>query len=87
MPPALTAPQKTVLRLLAQGYTQAEIAKRLKRSKATVRDHLEAARTKLGARNSHHAAQIAHELICSRSLGRLKDHPHAIDCWDDEAKT
>ena len=63
VPPALTAPQKTVLRLLAHGYTQAEIAKRLKRSKDTVRDHLEAARKKLGARDSHHAAQIARELM------------------------
>ena len=61
--PNLTAPQKTVLRLLAQGYTQDEIAKRLKRGKGTVRDHLEAARRKLGARDSHHAAQIAHELF------------------------
>jgi DNA-binding CsgD family transcriptional regulator len=60
--PNLTAPQKAVLRMLAQGFTQDEIARRLKRSKDTVRDHLEAARKKLGARNSHHAAQIAREL-------------------------
>ena len=60
--PKLTAPQQAVLRLLSHGFTQGEIAKRLKRSSATVNDHFEAARAKLGARNSHHAAMIAMRL-------------------------
>ena len=60
--PKLTAPQQAVLRLLSHGFTQGEIAKRLKRSRATVDDHFEAARAKLGARNSHHAAMIAMRL-------------------------
>lgn len=60
--PKLTAPQQAVLRLLSHGFTQGEIAKKLKRSSATVNDHFEAARAKLGARNSHHAAMIAMRL-------------------------
>lgn len=46
----LTAREREVLGLVAQGLTNARIARRLGLSPATVRTHLEHIRTKLGAR-------------------------------------
>lgn len=46
----LTAREREVLALVAQGLTNARIARRLGLSAATVRTHLEHIRTKLGAR-------------------------------------
>ena len=77
--PNLTAPQKTVLRLLAQGYTQDEIAKRLKRGKGTVRDHLEAARRKLGARElASCRPDRARAVSDRRSLAWVRDCIEAV---------
>lgn len=59
-PNALTAREIEVLRYVAQGLTADEIATRIKRSTATVRNHLESLRAKLGARNACHAVMLGH---------------------------
>jgi len=52
----LTARQLSALRLVSRGHTLAEIAARMEVGTATVRDYLEGARKKLGARDATHAA-------------------------------
>ena len=51
--------EREVLWLLAQGYTQREIAGELGISRYTVRNHITNIMGKLGARNSTHAAALA----------------------------
>lgn len=50
-----------VLELVADGYTNAEIAQRLQRSVYTVADQVREARRRLGARDRAHAAVLAVE--------------------------
>ena len=54
--PELSARQRAVLRLLGQGYTPHEIADRLAISHGTVKEHIERASKKLGARTPTQAA-------------------------------
>lgn len=54
--PGLTARQLAALRLISRGHTLAEIATRMEVGRPTVRDYLEGARKKLGARDATHAA-------------------------------
>lgn len=61
-PAGLTARQVDVLRLLGQGYTNAQIARQLVVSVRTVDSHVAAVLDKLGARDRRHAAQQAAEL-------------------------
>jgi class 3 adenylate cyclase/DNA-binding CsgD family transcriptional regulator/tetratricopeptide (TPR) repeat protein len=61
-PAGLTARQIDVLRLLAKGNTNAEIARKLAVSVRTVDSHVAAVLGKLGARDRRHAATRAAEL-------------------------
>jgi DNA-binding NarL/FixJ family response regulator len=61
-PAGLTARQVDVLRLLGQGYTNAQIASRLVVSVRTVDSHVAAVLGKLGAASRHEAASRAAEL-------------------------
>jgi DNA-binding CsgD family transcriptional regulator len=55
----LTPREHEVLSLLADGYTTAEVAKRLSLSEHTVRSRVKATLAKLGARNREQAVAIA----------------------------
>lgn len=57
----LTARERDVLRLGADGLPNAEIATRLHLAEGTVRNYLSTAMTKLGARNRTEAAKVARE--------------------------
>jgi DNA-binding NarL/FixJ family response regulator len=61
-PAGLTARQLNVLRLLGQGYTNAQIANQLVLSVRTVDSHVAAVLGKLGARDRYDAAARAAEL-------------------------
>lgn len=52
----LTERERQILARVAEGFTNQEIADQLFIGFSTVKTHLEHARTKLGARNSAHAA-------------------------------
>jgi DNA-binding CsgD family transcriptional regulator len=58
-PAGLTAREVDVLRLLAEGYSNQEIAERLFRSTRTVENHVAAILTKLGAKNRAGARNAA----------------------------
>ena len=62
MPPrryeGLTPREREVLELVAQGYTDKEIARKLGRDYITVRDQSQAAVKRLGARNRAHAVAL-----------------------------
>ena len=55
----LSQRERTVLRLIARGYTGPETAKKLHISPATVKTQLRVARARLGARTTAHAIGIA----------------------------
>jgi two-component system response regulator DesR len=57
----LTARERDVLRLGADGLPNAEIATHLHLAEGTVRNYLSTAITKLGARNRTEAAKVARE--------------------------
>ncbi|MDK9496117.1 response regulator transcription factor [Streptomyces katrae] len=59
-PPALTPREREVLDLLARGLTNREIAVRLHLAHGTIKDHVAALLSRLGATNRAHAAHIAH---------------------------
>ena len=61
-PAGLTSRQLTVLALLAEGRTNAEIAERLVVSVRTVDHHVAAVLAKLGVRSRREAAEAAREL-------------------------
>ncbi len=61
-PAGLTGRQVEVLRLLAEGLTDAEIAARLSLSAKTVGHHVSALLAKLGIRSRRHAATAARQL-------------------------
>lgn len=60
--PLLTSRELEVLRRVAEGDTDAEIAQALKRRRRTVEDHLASARVKLSARSRTDAAVRAYRL-------------------------
>jgi DNA-binding NarL/FixJ family response regulator len=55
---ALTPRQRDILELVAEGYSNAEIAKRLFLSESTVKQHLRAAYKVLGVRDRKEAAKL-----------------------------
>lgn len=55
----LTDREREVLAAVAEGLTNHEIAEKLFIGFSTVKTHLDHARTKLGARNTTHAAILA----------------------------
>lgn len=57
---ALTKRESAVLRLVARGLTNGQIARRLEISPRTVEKHVENARGKLGAANRTEAALLAY---------------------------
>jgi DNA-binding CsgD family transcriptional regulator/tetratricopeptide (TPR) repeat protein len=69
-PAGLTARQVDVLRLLGQGYTNAQIARQLVVSVRTVDSHVAAVLDKLGAPDRRHAAERAAELGVLDGEGR-----------------
>ena len=58
----ITRRELDVLRLVAEGYSDTDVAHRLAISTSTVRIHLASARTKLKAANRAHAVAAAHRL-------------------------
>lgn len=60
--PELSAREFEVLKLLAQGYSSAEIAKQLCRNQKTVANHQSAIKQKLGADNTAQLVRIAMQL-------------------------
>jgi DNA-binding NarL/FixJ family response regulator len=68
-PAGLTARQIDVLRLLAQGHSNAQIARQLVVSVRTVDSHVAALLGKLGAHDRHDAAARAAELGVLGELG------------------
>jgi two-component system response regulator DesR len=58
-PPALSERKREILRLVAKGFTSANIAKMLKISKYAVDQHLSATCEKLGASSRAEAVSIA----------------------------
>jgi ATP/maltotriose-dependent transcriptional regulator MalT len=61
-PSGLTGREIQVLQLLAQGYTNAQLARRLHRSKKTVDNHVSAVLDKLGVRSRTQAIAVAFSL-------------------------
>lgn len=57
--PILTLRQRQVVRAVAEGYTNDEIAAQLNLGTATIHRHLKNLRFILGARNRAHAASLA----------------------------
>jgi two-component system response regulator DesR len=60
--PLLTEREREVLALIAEGATNAEIAKRLFLSPHTIKEHTSALYRKLGARNRAEAVQLAQRI-------------------------
>ncbi|MGI5500525.1 response regulator [Lentzea sp. CA-135723] len=58
---ALTARERDVLKLLGQGLSNAQIARRLDLVEGTVKGHVSAILSRLGAENRVQAAIVAHE--------------------------
>jgi len=61
-PPELSIREQTVLRMLADGLTNREVAERLGLSPHTVKDHTSALYKRLGATNRANAVALAREL-------------------------
>ena len=59
---SLTSRQTEVLTLVANHLTNSEIALKLGLSHKTIELHISAAMKRLGARNRHHAVQLAKKL-------------------------
>jgi DNA-binding CsgD family transcriptional regulator len=58
--PVFLSPRETeALKLAAGGYTAREISEQMVVAEITVKQHLQAAREKLGARNTLHAVVLA----------------------------
>ena len=70
-PEGLTARQREVLELLAEGATNAEIAQRLVISTKTVDHHVSAVLAKLGAANRREAAALLHRGVDAQDGDRL----------------
>lgn len=64
--------EKVIVRLFANGYTYADIAKLLHLNERTIRKRAERMFVKLGARNPQHAVGLAYK------IGLVCDH-HVID--------
>jgi DNA-binding NarL/FixJ family response regulator len=67
-PASLTARQEQVLRLMADGATNAEIANRLVVSEHTVKSHVKHILRELGVANRTEAAACYHRLAEARQL-------------------
>ncbi|MFI6978938.1 ATP-binding protein [Embleya sp. NPDC050154] len=78
-PAGLTARQSDVLELLAEGRTNAEIARHLVLSVRTVEHHVAAILDKLGATSRREATETA------RAAGLLHPGPAAPTRWDPES--
>lgn len=62
----LSDQERKVLDLLAQGFTQQEVAKQFGLSPNTITTHVSRAKKKLGARNPMHAILIYHRYAISQ---------------------
>jgi DNA-binding NarL/FixJ family response regulator len=78
----LTARQREVLNLAAQGLSNREIGTDLELSPQTVRRHLQAIRVKLSARNTAHAVAIA----LTKKFISLEDHHEHQAVTDDRSR-
>jgi DNA-binding CsgD family transcriptional regulator len=76
--PLVTARRLEVLRLAANGYTNAEIAKQLWIAEDSVKSHMRLAYEQLGARDRTHAIAIC--------LVRGLIHPHEIQLLPPRSK-
>ena len=68
----LTARQLEVLQLLAEGFSNAEIASRLFTSQKTVEHHVSAVLAKLGVHSRAQAIKAAHQLELISNIGEPK---------------
>jgi DNA-binding CsgD family transcriptional regulator len=68
--PDLTPRERASLRLSAAGYGNAQVARRLSVSRATVSNSLRQARAKLGAQNTAHACALGvhHGIVTAADL-------------------
>ena len=87
--PELSSRQRAVLRLLAQGYTPQEIGRRLDIAHGTVKEHIERASKKLGARTATQAAVEAVRRYAVLGIGGVSGacslifEVYDICCWDE----
>jgi DNA-binding CsgD family transcriptional regulator len=85
---ALSEPEVEVLRAAAEGFSAAETADRLVKSKHTVITQRRSLQAKLGARNLLHAVALAYErrLLSPTSSTRrahdLSNGPHDLSTFD-----
>jgi DNA-binding NarL/FixJ family response regulator len=67
--PVLSMREKQVLRLVATGLMNAQIAERLFLAESTVKSHLSSAFAKLGVRSRHEAAEVLLNPASGRRVG------------------
>ena len=83
--PGLSARQRAVLRLLGLGYTPHEIGERLEISHGTVKEHIERATRKLGAKTATQAAveAVRRYAVLGYAAALVTYGGLCACCWDE----
>jgi DNA-binding NarL/FixJ family response regulator len=77
--PSLTRRERQVLRNVARGLTNAEVAHELGLAESTVKSHLSSAFAKLGVASRAEAAALIRDPVLARSLGALRPESEASE--------
>ena len=78
--PVLTLKEKELLKLVAQGRADKEIAYKLKVSEHTIKAHLQNIRVKLGAANRTHCVSIAISMVCDEWYAKKENIGSSTRC-------